>query len=52
MIIDLLLLLELIIINGFFALSEIAIVTAKKGKLQEMKEKENKGFLKLVKSFD
>lgn len=43
MIFDLLLILGLIILNGFFALSEIAVITAKKTRLQEMKEEGNKG---------
>ncbi len=36
MILDLLLILGLIVLNGFFALSELAIITAKKNRLEEM----------------
>lgn len=42
MIFDLLLILTLIVLNGFFALSEIAVVTAKKGRLQEKVEEGSK----------
>ncbi len=43
MVFDLLLIFGLIILNGFFALSEIAIVTAKKGRLQEWADEGRKG---------
>lgn len=51
MVFDLLLILALIIINGFFALSEIAVVTAKKSRLKEKAEDGNeraKGALNLA----
>lgn len=43
MIFDILLILALIVLNGFFALSEIAIVTSKKGRLEHWAEEGRKG---------
>jgi putative hemolysin len=40
---DIIIILLLILLNGFFALSEIAIVSAKKTKLESERKKGNKG---------
>lgn len=47
--IDVLIILFLIILNGFFALSEIAVVSAKKTKLETERKKGNKGAEKALK---
>lgn len=47
--IDILIILFLIILNGFFAMSEIAVVSAKKTKLETERKKGNKGAEKALK---
>lgn len=47
--IDILIILLLIILNGFFAMSEIAVVSAKKTKLETERKKGNKGAEKALK---
>lgn len=43
MFIDILLILMLIVINGLFAMSEIAIVSSRKARLQQLESEQRKG---------